>query len=67
MIATEPARFALPHANHPEGRIPSRAAPQHPANANSGVVPLSTRSWNQIWSWLENLEKSRSLLESAIR
>ncbi|MCH1405384.1 MAG: hypothetical protein L7U55_07330, partial [Candidatus Nanopelagicales bacterium] len=30
-------------------------------------VPLSTRSWNQIWSWLENIEKSRPLLESVIR
>jgi hypothetical protein len=28
---------------------------------------LSTRSWNQIWSWLENIEKSRPLLESVIR
>ena len=38
-----------------------------PASADSDLVPLSTRSWNQIWSWLENIEKSRPLLESVIR
>ena len=34
--------------------------------AATPVVPLSTRSWNQVFDWLQNLEQHRPFLETAL-
>ena len=39
---------------------------RHSASADSGLVPLSTHSWNQVFDWLQNLEQHRPFLEIAL-